>query len=118
MKTDRLDSRYRTIAWGALLILIGSLDLAPGNQNQTGWAILGSGVILLGLNLLRSIGKIRVSGFSVALGAAAFLLGALVVIQSALGSHIEIELFPIMLIALGVYLLIPTCRRIKKKRVA
>jgi len=113
MNNDQLDKHYQTVAWGAFLIIIGSLDLVPGNQ--TGWAILGSGIVLLGLNLVRSISKIPVNGFSLALGAIALLLGALVLIQSALGFHLEIELFPIMLIALGVYLLTPSPKRMENK---
>lgn len=105
MNNDQLDRRHQTIAWGVLLILIGGLNLVPGDQ--TSWAILGSGIVLLGLNLMRSINRIPVSGFSLVLGVIALLLGALVVIRSALGFHFEIELVPIMLVALGVYLLIP-----------
>jgi|SRR3990172_391489 len=102
---DQLDKRYRTIAWGALFLLIGSLILIPGDQ--TSWAILGSGIILLGLNLGRSIRKIPMSGFSLALGVLALLVGALVLITSALGIHYEIDLLAITLIAIGVYWLIP-----------
>ena len=114
MNKDELDSRYRTIAWGVLLILIGSLGFVPGDQ--TSWAILGSGTILLGLNVMRSIRRIPVSGSSLALGAIALLLGALVIIRSALGFHFEIELFPLMLIALGIYLLTPGPGRMQNKQ--
>ncbi len=102
---EQLDKRYRSIAWGAMFILIGCLSLIPGDQ--TSWAVLGSGVILLGLNLVRSISKIPMSGFSLALGAAAFLTGLLVLIRSQLGLHFEIDLFPMILIAIGVYWLWP-----------
>ena len=114
MNKDELDSRYRTIAWGVLLILIGSLGFVPGDQ--TSWAILGSGTILLGLNVMRSIRRIPVSGSSLALGAIALLLGTLVIIRSALGFHFEIELFPLMLIALGIYLLTPGPGRMQNKQ--
>ena len=103
--SEQLDKRYRSIAWGALFILVGSLSLIPGDQ--TSLAILGSGVILLGLNLGRSLSKIPMNGFSLALGAAAFLTGALVLFRSQLGLHFEIELLPVVLIAAGVYWLWP-----------
>jgi hypothetical protein len=109
MDHERLDQRLRTAAWGTFLILIGGLGFVPGDQTQ--WAILGSGIILLGLNLTRRVSKIQVSGFSLALGAVAFLLGGMVLARSALGFHIKIELFPLMLIALGVYLLLPGSRQ-------
>ena len=102
---EQLDKRYRSIAWGVLFILIGTLSLIPGDQ--TSLAILGSGVILLGLNLGRSLSKIPMNGFSLALGAAAFLTGALVIFRSQLGIHFEIELLPVVLIAVGVYWLWP-----------
>jgi hypothetical protein len=102
---EQLDKRYRGIAWGVLFILIGSLSLIPGDQ--TSLAILGGGVILLGLNLGRSLSKIPMNGFSLALGAAAFLTGALVTFRSQLGLHFEIELLPVIMIAVGVYWLWP-----------
>jgi len=102
---ERLDKRYRSIAWGAIFILIGSLSLMPGDQ--TSWAVLGSGVILLGLNLVRALRQMAVNGFSLALGAAAFVAGALVIFRSQLGIHFQVELLPIILIAVGVYFLWP-----------
>ena len=102
---EQLNRRYRNIAWGALFILVGSLSFIPGNQ--TSLAILGSGAILLALNLARSLSRIPVNGFSLALGAAAFFTGALVLIRSQLGLHFEVELLPIVLIAVGLYFLWP-----------
>ncbi len=106
---DRLDKRYRTIAWGAFFILIGSLSLIPGDQ--TVWAILGSGILLLGLNLVRWLGRVPLGVFSLALGAILFLGGALVLFRSVLGFHFEIDLFPLLLLALGIYLLLPGRKR-------
>ena len=105
---ERMDRRARSIAWGALLILIGSLSLVPGDQ--TSLAVLGSGAILLGLNVWRSLSGIAMNGFSIAIGAAAFLTGAVALIDLGLGLHFEIELFPILLIAVGIYFLWPSRR--------
>lgn len=104
----QLDKRYRTIAWGAIFILIGILSLVPGDQ--TSFGLLGSGAILLALNLWRSLSKVAVNGFSLALGAAGFFTGALLIVRSELGLHFEVELFPIILIAIGVYWLWPARR--------
>ena len=101
----QLDKRYRSLAWGALFILVGALSLVPGDQ--TSLAILGGGVILLALNLARSLGRIPVNGFSLALGAAAFVAGAAVIFRSQLGIHFEVELLPLVLIAVGIYFLWP-----------
>ena len=71
-QNEQLDKRYRSLAWGGFFILVGSLSLIPGDQ--TSLALLGTGVTMLGLNLARSLSRIAVNGFSIALGAAAFLL--------------------------------------------
>ena len=101
----QLDKRFRSIAWGALFILVGVLSLVPGDQ--TALAILGGGLILLGLNLARSLNGTPMNGFTVALGAGAFIAGALVLFRSQLGFNFHIELFPILLVAVGVYCLWP-----------
>jgi hypothetical protein len=106
---EQLDNRYRNFAWGALFILIGSLSLMPGDQ--TSFAILGAGVILLALNLARSLSEIPMNGFTIALGAAAFIAGALVIFRSQLGIHFEVQLIPIVLIAIGLYFLWPSHRK-------
>src|SRR5512135_1298514 len=105
MNNEQLDKRYRSIAWGALFILVGALSLIPGDQ--TSLAILGCGVILLGLNLVRSLSRIPMNGFTLALGAAAFLAGGLALFRTQLGLHFEVELLPVLLIAVGVYFLWP-----------
>ena len=110
----QLDKRYQAIAWGTLFILIGSLNLIPGDQ--TNLALLGSGAILLGLNLARSRSSIRMNGFTIVLGAVAFLTGGLALIGSRLGLHYEIELLPVVLIAVGVYWLWPSRRTDESSR--
>ncbi len=101
----QLDKRYRSLAWGALFILVGSLSLIPGDQ--TSLSVLGAGVILLALNVARAVSRIPVNGFSLALGAAAFIAGAVAIFRSELGLHFEVGLLPLILIALGVYFLWP-----------
>ena len=102
---EQLDARYRSIAWGAIFILVGALNLIPGDQTDI--ALLGGGAILLGLNALRAARGMSVGGFSLALGAIAFGLGTLLVLRSQLGLHFQVELLPIVLIAIGVYWLLP-----------
>jgi hypothetical protein len=104
----QLDKQYRSIAWGVLFILVGSLSLLPGDQ--TSLAILGAGTILLALNVLRSMSGIRPNGFSLALGAAGFLAGGLALMRAPLGLHFEVQLFPVILIAIGLYFLWPSGR--------
>jgi hypothetical protein len=105
---EQLDKRYQSIAWGALFILVGALSLVPGDQ--TSLAVLGCGVILLALNLARSLRRMPLNGFTLALGAAASIAGALALLRTQLGLHFEIGLLPVVLIALGVYFLWPAHR--------
>jgi hypothetical protein len=108
-----LDARIETVAWGAILILVGGLSVIPGNQG--GVALLGIGIILLGLNLARNVSRIPVSPFSVTLGVIALGLGAAALLRPVLGweFHLNLPAFPTLLIIIGLYLLIPGRRRLE-----
>ncbi len=105
---EQLDKRFRSLAWGAFFILVGTLSLLPGDQGSL--AVLGTGAILLGLNLARSLCQIRVNGFSLALGAAALLTGIMALFRSQLGIHFRVELIPVILIAVGLYFIWPSAK--------
>lgn len=111
MNAKNLDSRLETGAWGIIIILLGGLSLVPGDQ--TSLFVLGLGIILLGLNLLRYINRIPTNGFSILLGTIALILGGVASLRSILAwqVHFEISLFPILLIAFGLYLLIPSPKK-------
>ena len=49
------------------------------------------------------------NGFSITLGALALVLGALSLMWPLLGvkAHVRVDIFPIILLAVGLYLLIP-----------
>lgn len=107
-----LNKRYETIAWGLGLIWIGILGIIPGNQNGIG--LLSIGLILLGLNLLRYLKKMPVNGFSSVLGILCSALGVVVLIRQMLGyPSFELDLFAIMLIIIGLYILIPSPKQMK-----
>jgi hypothetical protein len=100
-----LNRQYESITWGALFILVGILSLVPGIPPGAG--TLGIGVILLGLNLVRSFSHIPTNGFTLTLGLVAAILGAAVLIGSLQGFQLEGPFFPALLIAIGVYWLLP-----------
>ena len=101
-----LDKHYETIAWGVGFIWTGILGVIPGDQNSIG--LLSIGLILLGLNLSRFLSQIPVSGFTVVLGVLACILGAALLLRSVLNfPYFEVDLFPLLLIVFGLYLLIP-----------
>ena len=104
------NKRYEAVAWGAMFLLLGILSLIPGDQN--GVFVLGTGIILLGLNLARYLGKIPTNGFTIILGALAFVVGTVALLRPVLNiPPIELLSFPVLLIVIGLYLLIPGRKR-------
>ena len=71
-------------------------------------AMLGLAVILLGLNLVRYYNRIQVNYFTITLGVLALGVASWLLFRPENRPGIELELFPILLIILGLYLIIPT----------
>jgi hypothetical protein len=108
----KINARYETVAWGVMLIWLSVLMLIPGDQNNL--FILGIGIILLGLNLVRSIRQIPVNWFSTTVGGLSLAAGALSLLFPMLGinAHLELDLFPILILVFGLYLLVPGPKKI------
>ena len=106
-KLNVLNQRYEAIAWGGIFILLGILMFIPGDQNNV--FVLGIGIILLGLNLARSLTQIAVNRFTVIIGAMALVLGGLSLLWPMMGNGtlFEVDIFPFIILAIGLYLLIP-----------
>lgn len=101
-KTNRT---FDVITWGALIIWWGITELIP--SLPIGVGILGVGLILLGLNLARSLNGLLIGRFSTILGVLALLWGGLELAGFALNLPFEIPVFAIVLIAGGlIYLLV------------
>ena len=102
-----LNQRYEAIAWGTIFILLGFLMFIPGDQNNI--FVLGIGIILLGLNLARSLTQIAVNRFTVIIGVMALVLGGLSLLWPMMGNgtRFEVDIFPFIILAIGLYLLIP-----------
>ncbi len=98
-RKDELNSRLETISSGLFLIMIGVLALAPKSVPEGTW-LIGAGVIMLGLNLVRILVRIPPSGFSVILGAVALASG----IGSVAG--IDIPVWPLLLILIGLAVIV------------
>jgi hypothetical protein len=95
-----LNRKYETIAWGAFFIWLGITNLLRALPDGTG--AIGIGIILLGLNLARYVSKIPTSGLTIFLGALALILGAFDVARALLRLEIDLPLFPLLLIAIGL----------------
>jgi hypothetical protein len=116
-KLSSKNRMFETVAWGLLLIWWGLTDgdfgLFPSLPAGAGW--IGIGLILLGLNAARILNRIPASGFTITLGVCALALGGLKLTRSLLAlPPIEISLFPILLVALGIFLIIREIMRIRK----
>lgn len=98
--------QLENIAWGLGLLWVGTLSLIPGDQNSLG--LTGVGLILLGVNLLRSMNGIPINRFSTLLGGIALVLGLVVILTPYLNiPAFNVDLFSILLIVFGLYFLLP-----------
>ncbi len=96
LKKMHLNKRLEAVAWGLFLIMIGALWLLPEETVPEGTWLLGVGVILLGLNGLRYLNGIKMSGFTIFLGIIALGIG----VGSLFG--IDLPIFPILIILWGL----------------
>lgn len=95
-----LNKRFESIAWGCFLIMLGGFALIPDETIPRGVWSIGVGLIMLGLNAVRYLNHIRMSGFTTFLG----ILGVLGGIAEWIGwTSLNGGLF---LILLGAYLIL------------
>ena len=92
-----------TIAWGAFFIWWGITELL--GSLPEGFGAIGVGLILLGLNMVRSMKGIPTSGFTTILGILALVWGGLELAGVLLNLPFELPVFAILLITLGLLLL-------------
>jgi len=98
-----LNRRYETVAWGAFFILLGLTTLFRGLPDGVG--AVGIGIIMLGLNLARYLSKIPTSALTITLGVLALVLGGVDALRVLFNLQVEVPLFPLLLIAIGILLL-------------
>ena len=95
-----LNKRMETIAWGLFLIMLGGFMFIPSTTISKGAWSVGVGIIMLGLNAVRYMNHIRMSGFTTVLGILSVVGG---VVQLLGVKALEGAL---LLIILGAYLLV------------
>ena len=98
MNDAQLDRRLSDIGWGLLFILTGLVWMAPSPQVPQGAWFFGVAAILIGVNVVRYLKRIAVSGFSLVLGLLALLAAA----GQAWG--VNLPLLAICLVVIGVSL--------------
>ncbi len=90
--------RLDQIGWGIFLVMIGTIWLVPAVPPGT-W-LIGTGILLLALNAIRSRLGIPWSAFWVAVG--------VIALASGLGDFVGVKLplFPICLVIIGAALIL------------
>ena len=104
MDSKTLNRKYETAAWGAFFILLGVTSLFRGLPDGVG--AVGLGLIFLGLNLARYLNKVPTSALTITLGVIGLVLGGADVLRTALNLQVEMPLFPLALIAIGLIWLV------------
>ena len=96
----RLDRRLSDVGWGLLFVLTGLLWMAPAHEVPEGTWLFGVAAILIGVNVVRHVKHIAMSGFSLVLG--------LVALLAAVGQiwRVDLPLLAICLVVIGVSLVV------------
>ncbi|MBU7048215.1 MAG: hypothetical protein HXS54_17415 [Theionarchaea archaeon] len=105
-----LNGRLEGMAWATFFILIGCVWLFESmyDFNLRGFVPIGIGVIFLSLNYIRSRVGIEMSSFTIVLGLIAIVYGVLERFFE------DVELLPLLGIAIGVYLIFVFGREARK----
>ena len=107
------NKRLETLAWGLLLVWWGFVALADFLPHGAGW--IGSGLILIGLNVVRSWAGIRVNGFSFSLGLIVFAIGGSALAREGTGPSPLLSGLAVVLIGLGAFMLASAIRRFPER---
>ncbi len=103
--TQTIKRNFEAIAWGALFIWWGITAMIPALPEGTG--ALGIGVILIGVNVARSLSGVPVSRFSITVGILALVWGVLELVGVLVNLPFELPIFAILLIVLGAIIVAP-----------
>lgn len=95
-----LNKRLEEIGWALFLVMIGCLLIVPSEQVPGGTWLIGTGLIMIGLNFVRYFNQIRMNIFTLALGVLALGAG----LADFFG--VELPLFAIFLILIGVSIIL------------
>jgi hypothetical protein len=90
--------RLDDIGWALFLILTGIIWLLPESQVPPGAWLIGTGTLLLGLNAVRVLVHVPVSGFITVLGALSLAAG----LSSMWGVHVPLLAICLILVGVGL----------------
>jgi hypothetical protein len=106
--------KYEIIAWGVFFVWWGIVEF---KFLPHGTGDLGIGLILLGLNAVRSVKGIPTSGWTIALGILMLADGILELTGTLFNLPFKLPIFAILLIILGGILLAPIFRHPRMERI-
>ena len=101
--TRKVNFDLETVAWGALFILWGIVEMFKFLPKGTG--ALGVGLILISLNITRALTSRPISGVTTTIGLLTLLAGGLEIASAYLHFSFEIPVFAILVFALGMVFL-------------
>jgi hypothetical protein len=97
------------IAWGTFLIFWGVTAMFKTLPDGIG--AIGIGLIMIGLNIARSLLGRPTSGFTTTFGILALILGGLELARPIFNLTFELPIFAILLLALGLITLIQAMKK-------
>jgi hypothetical protein len=106
--TKNISRNFDAIGWGALFIWWGISVLVT--SLPVGTVAIGTGVILIGVNVARKLSGVPISRFSTTVGILALVWGVLELVGVLLNLPFELPIFAILLIVLGLIILWPELR--------
>jgi hypothetical protein len=95
-KSGMLAQQLDRIGWALFLVMIGGLALVPSGLVPEGTWLAGTGLIMIGLNVVRHFNGVRTSAFSAVLGMIALAVG------SSAMAGVDLPVLPALLVALGL----------------
>ena len=108
-RKSELNKRLEDIGWALCLVAIGCLLVVPANQIPPGMGLIVIGLIMLGINAVRYLNSIKMSSFSLILGVLTLTAG----LAEFFG--IELPLFAIFLILMGISILLKSLMATSRK---
>ena len=98
IEAARLEHRFSDIGWGLLFMLTGLVWMIPADRVPPGTWLFGVAAVLIGMNVVRYLRHVAVSGFSLFLGGMALL--------AAFGAQwrVDLPLLAILLVVIGASL--------------
>jgi hypothetical protein len=106
-----LDKRIEAIGWSLWFIWLGVIGIITSLPD--GSFMLGTGLLLLGLNVERYRRHIPVHDFSLVLGLLALLDGGVDLLRDMAAFHIELEFFPVLLVIVGALMMVRSASRLR-----